>query len=146
MSAAAGVPILADTGEEEEDDGGELQAYVSEVDYQERLLLDEDSAAAPRFVENEPWTEHSEGLPLKERFLQLLAGAGDSEVQQYWHAIDRWSPSVGVPRGKRGFGLFERDDSSTGSEPAMEMGRRKRRWDCTGAGLVHAGEVDSASE
>lgn len=124
MSAAAGAPILADY---EEDEGeGEMQPFASEVDYQERLLLGKDLTAAPRFPENEPCMQNSGGLPLKERFLQMLAGAGDSEVQQYRRVIDRWSPGM---RGKR---AFERDGSGTGSERSHPA-RRKRPCDGSGA-------------
>lgn len=116
--------------------------YVSEVDYQERL---DDDTVTPRFPENDQWPKTSGGLPLKERFLQLLCGAEDSEFQQYGHAIDRWSLGATVPQRKRAFDLFERDVSSSCSERSHPT-RSKRRCDGAVGRLLRAGgEGDSAS-
>lgn len=126
MSAAAGVPILPSPPPSVSSDYQAVALSVSDidVDYEERLT---DHLPMPLFEENDLWTSSSAGLPLKERFVQLLEGARDSEGQQYCRVIERWDGGGGR---KRAFEMVESDQSSGSS-----VGR-KRRWSSVGRGKV----------
>lgn len=155
MCAGAGIPIFPAREDSEDEDMAELD-YAAEFDDQDRL--------PPRFAENDLWpvSSRSAGLPLKERFLQLLCGAEDSETEQYYTAIDLWTSNdatgscadmrdaVKEPLAldrKRAFELYRRDDDSSSgrSRPATELGG-KRRLGSLGRrfGVVSVG--DSGSE
>lgn len=153
MCASAGIPILPD--DPPDSDGGGENIDVSEnMDVSEygsgserayQDLLDDHEKGAPRFPENDLWPLSTGGLPLRERFLQLLCES--NEVEQYYNVMDHWTSRgdsesdvdmrevvKGLPamsERKRVFELFKRDDetASDRSRPATEEVRSHRRCD-----------------
>lgn len=161
MCASAGIPILPEDADFDDDEEMEVSDYYSEIDYQ--AMLDND-AAPPKFPENEEWPTITGGLPLMERFPQLLSGGEDNECDLDYRVMDHWTSKEDgssdldrqghniakeIPERKRVFELVNRDE--TGSErgrPATELLRSESRWECLsrkfGVGSVVAGSGDSS--
>lgn len=141
MCAVAGVPLLPSNFPPSDYGEGIALSEDSELDYQELVSND----GMPMFPENddEQVLPSSLGLPLKERFLELLCGNEDTQLKQYYDVMEYWASSEGYatpdtpmklpdvkrkqpdafrnqpvpptkqPGRKRGFELFHREEPAT---------------------------------
>lgn len=88
ICASAGISILPDDSDEEEDEDMDVSDYYSEIDHD--TMLDND-VTPPKFPENEDWPTITRGLPLTERFLQLLSASEDKKCDYYHRVMDHWT-------------------------------------------------------
>lgn len=139
MCATAGVPLFpinfppCDNGEDK------ALPDTSDLFYQDLVSND----GMPLFPENDDDGQvlpGSLGLPLKERFLELLCGSQDSQHQQYTRVMDSWAATVQdmlmphAPRQQLSHKLEvelvhrEAGSASDGGRLPMPDSVRKRSW------------------
>lgn len=114
-----------------------MHCDTSEVDYQD---LFRDDGTVPLVEDDSRWPATPGGLPLTERYLQLLPGNDKSEEDQYFQVMQEWveegSGSLVEPeRAKRGKRAYVRDESGSDVSRAATEGCVKRR---RGSGWMRA--------
>lgn len=130
MCASAGIPILP-THSDTYSDPADALDRMSESSY------DSDDSPAPQFIENEIWpvVPRPGGLPLKERFVRLLA---ETEREQYMRVMEDWAGGkvalVGAARKRPWEVVVESEPSgSSGSRSRYGGGKERRWWSCVGS-------------
>lgn len=121
MRASAGIPILP-THSDTHSDPADALDRMSESSY---------DSPAPRLTENEIWpvVPRPGGLPLKERFVRLLA---ETEREQYVRVMEDWAGGKVALVGPWEVVLESEPSGSSGSRNRYRGGKERRRWSGVG--------------